>query len=71
LRSELSERKFTYITALRAEEVADMPFGTTRHYHFSFDGGLATLATGAEQLVEIQVAVETWHTGLKVISLCF
>ena len=59
----------TYITTLCAEEVADMPFGTTCHYHFSFDGGLAALATGAEHLVEIQVAIEPRHTGLLVMRL--
>lgn len=59
----------TYITALCAEEVADMPFGTACYYHFSFNGSLAALATGAEQLVEIQVAVEPRHTGLLVMSL--
>jgi hypothetical protein len=46
-----------------------MPFRTTCHYHFSFNGGLAALATGTEHLMEIQVAVETGYTGLVIMLI--
>jgi hypothetical protein len=60
----------TYIATLGAEEVANMPFSTACHNNFSFDGCLAALAAWAEQLVEIEVAVESWHAGLMVVGFC-
>jgi hypothetical protein len=69
---KIEERKDleTYIAALGAEEVANMPFSAACHNNFSFNGCLAALAAGAEQLVEIEVAVEPWHAGLMVVGFC-
>jgi hypothetical protein len=49
-------RRIERIAALRAEEVADVPLGPTRHDHFSFNGSLAGLTPRGEEFVVIQVA---------------
>lgn len=46
------------IPALRAEEVADVPFGAAGDDDFALDGRFAALAARAEELVEVEVAVE-------------
>jgi hypothetical protein len=60
----------TYITALSAEEVSNMPFSATGYNNFSFNGRLAALAARTVQLVEIEVAVEAWHAGLVIVDFC-
>jgi len=47
------------IAALRAEKVTGVPFGTASDNDFAFNGRLAALASGREELVEIKVTVET------------
>jgi hypothetical protein len=56
----------TYITALGAEKVANVPFCATCNDNLAFDGCLAALAARTEQLMEIQVAVEPRDTRLFV-----
>lgn len=46
------------ITTLRAKKVPRMPLRTTSHHNLALNRSLATLAPGAEALVEIQMAVE-------------
>ena len=46
------------IATLGAEEVADVPLGPTRHHDLALDGRVAALAARAEELVEVEVAVE-------------
>lgn len=60
----------TYITAFRTEEVTDVPFRATGNYHFALDRGLAALAAGTEELVEVQVTVETGHAGNFIRCIC-
>jgi hypothetical protein len=55
------------ITTLRTEEVASVPFGTTRNDNLAFDRCLARFAAWAEHLVEVEGAVEA-HRRLAV---CF
>jgi hypothetical protein len=43
----------TYITALGAEKVANVPFCATCNDNLAFDGCLAALAARTEQLMEI------------------
>ena len=52
------------ITTLSAKEVPGVPFRAARHDDFSFDGCLAALTPGREELMEIQMAVKTrtWIT---------
>lgn len=52
-------RAIERISTLRTEEVASMPFGTASHDHFTLDWRLAAFASWAEQLVEVEMAVET------------
>lgn len=49
-----------------AEKVAHVPFCATCNDDFALDGGLAALAAGTKELVEIQVAVEARNTRLFV-----
>jgi hypothetical protein len=46
--------------------VANVPFCATCNDNFTLDGGLTALTAGTEELVEIQVAVETRHTRFFV-----
>jgi len=46
------------IATLSAEEVANMPLRATRHHDLAFDGRLAALAAGREELVKVEMAVE-------------
>jgi len=57
------------ITALRAEEVTNMPLGAARHDHLAFDRGLAALAARGKQLVEVKVAVEPQRLVEPVFGL--
>jgi hypothetical protein len=43
----------TYVTALCAEEVADVPFCSTSNNYLAFDGRLTALTTRAEELMEV------------------
>lgn len=58
-----------WITALSAEEVAGMPFRTTCHDDFAFNGCLAALASRGEELVEVEMTVEAWGFVGAVIVL--
>lgn len=58
------------ITALGAEEMADVPFGTTGNHHLAFNRGLAALTAGAEEFMEVQVAVEPRDVGFFVMGWC-
>jgi hypothetical protein len=58
--------------------VANVPFSTACDHNFAFNGGFAALATGAEQLVEIQMAVESrnpiiilWVVRTSFVSACY
>lgn len=44
----LDNRSRSYITTFSAEKVANMPFSTACHYHFSFDRSLTTLTPRAK-----------------------
>lgn len=46
------------ITALRAEEMTNVPLGTTRNHDLALDRRLAAFAARGEHLVEIKMAVE-------------
>lgn len=48
--------------------MAYVPFSSACHDHFAFDGGLAALAPGAEQLVEVKVAVESWLVAVFAVG---
>ena len=48
-----------WIAALRTEEVARMPFSSASYNHLPFNGSLARLASGTEQLMEVKVAVKS------------
>ena len=48
------------ITTLSTEEMASMPLGATRNDDFALDGGLATLTSGAEVLMEIEMTEKSW-----------
>jgi len=57
------------ITALGAEEVASMPLRTTCHNDLTFNRCLATLASRGEELVEVEMAIETWGFVGAIIVL--
>lgn len=65
----LFKRK-TYITTFGAEEMTNVPFGATCNHNFALDRRLAALASRAEQLVKIQMAVESHRLGFFVIFGC-
>lgn len=46
------------VATLRAKEVTGMPFCSTSHNDLAFYGRFAALAARAEELVEVEVAVE-------------
>ncbi len=48
----------TYITALRTEEMTNMPLATTSNHDLSLDRCLAAPASRAEEFVKVQMAVE-------------
>jgi len=57
--------RIEWIAALRAEEVASVPFGTASDDDFAFDRRLARFAARAEHFVEVERAVEA-HRRLAV-----
>jgi hypothetical protein len=63
----LDERRASIerIAALRTEEMAGVPFGSTSNDDFTFDWCLARLAARAEHFVEVERAVEA-HRGLAI-----
>ena len=63
----LRGKELTYITTFGAEEMANMPFRSASHDHFSLDGCFAALASRAEEFVEVQMAVKSDDMCLFVI----
>jgi hypothetical protein len=63
----LDERRagIEWVTTLRTEEMAGVPFGATSNNDFAFDRRLARLAARAEHFVEVERAVEA-HRGLAI-----
>ena len=51
-------RRVEWVTALRAEEMANVPLGATGYHDLALNGRLAALAPGREELVEVEMAVE-------------
>jgi hypothetical protein len=60
----------TYITTFGTEKMTNMPLGPACHHNLAFNRGLAALASGAELLMEIQMAIEAQHTRLLVVTWC-
>ena len=54
------------IPALRAEEVARVPFSSAGNDDFAFEGGFAGLAAGGKEFVVVEVAEEA-EAGVSVI----
>lgn len=49
----------THISALGAKEMSNVPFSTASNHHLTLNGRLAAAASRAEELVEVEMTVES------------
>jgi hypothetical protein len=59
-------RRVKRITALSAKEVSNVPLGATSYHDLTLDRRLTAFASGREELVEVEMAIET-HALVKTV----